>query len=80
MQTQDSPFKHWRPGNVNTVLHMRDGDKIKVNCTRFMDPSTVAAIAIVVGAGSEIISLLPIKPNSWIQLIFTALKTLFPKK
>jgi hypothetical protein len=45
-----------------------------------MDPSTIAVIAIVVGAGSEIISLLPIKPNGWIQLIFSALKTLFPKK
>jgi len=59
---------------------MRVGDKIKVNCTRSMDPSTITVIAIVVGAGSEIISLLPIKPNSWIQLIFTALRTLFPKK
>jgi methionine aminopeptidase len=80
MQTQDSPSKHWCPESVNTVLHVKDGDKIKVNCTRSMDPSTIAVIAIVVGAGSEIISLLPIKANGWIQLIFTALKTLFPKK
>jgi len=59
---------------------MRVGDKIKVNCTRSMDPSTIAIIAIVVGAGSELLTLLPIKSNSWIQLIFSALKTLFPKK
>ena len=80
MQTQDNPFRHWRPGNVDTFSHMREGDKIKVNRTRSMDPSTIAVIAIVVGAGSEIISLLPIKANGWIQLIFTTLKTLFPKK
>ena len=47
---------------------------------RSMDPSTIAIIAIVVGAGSEVLSLLPVKSNGWIQLIFSALKTLFPKK
>jgi hypothetical protein len=47
---------------------------------RFMDPSTVAIIAIIVGAGSELLTLLPVKSNSWIQLVFSALKTLFPKK
>ena len=45
-----------------------------------MDPSTIAIIAVVVGAGSEVLSLLPVKSNGWIQLIFSALKTLFPKK
>ena len=45
-----------------------------------MDPSTIAIIGIVVAAGSEVISLLPIKSNGWLQLIFSALKTLFPKK
>ena len=45
-----------------------------------MDPTTVAAIAIVIAAGSEIIGLLPIKQNTWIQLIIKALVTLFPKR
>ena len=45
-----------------------------------MDPTTVAIIWIIIGAGSEIIGMLPIKSNSWIQLILTALKTLSPKK
>lgn len=59
---------------------MKAGDKIKVNYTRSMDPTTVAAISIIVAAGSEIIGLLPIKENSWLQLILKALKVLFPKK
>jgi hypothetical protein len=42
--------------------------------------NTVAVIAIVIAAGSEIIGLLPIKSNTWIQLIFKALVTLFPKR
>ena len=66
--------------SVYTALHVKPGDKIKGNCMRSMDPTTVAAIAIVIGAGSEIISLLPIKENSWIQLIIKALKVIFPKK
>jgi hypothetical protein len=45
-----------------------------------MDPTTVAAIAIVIAAGSEIIALLPIKENAWAQLILKALKVVFPKK
>ena len=45
-----------------------------------MDPTTAAAIAILVAAGSEIITLLPIKENSWIQLILKALKVVFPKR
>ena len=45
-----------------------------------MDPSTLAIISIIVAAGSEIIGILPIKSNSWVQLILTALKTLFPKR
>jgi hypothetical protein len=45
-----------------------------------MDPTTAAAIAIIVAAGSEIIALLPIKENSWLQLIVKALKVLFPKR
>jgi hypothetical protein len=45
-----------------------------------MDPTTVAAIAIVVAAGSEIIALLPIRENGWVQLIVKVLKMLFPKR
>jgi len=45
-----------------------------------MDPTTAAAIAILVAAGSEIITLLPIKENSWVQLIIKALKVVFPKR
>jgi len=45
-----------------------------------MDPTTVATIAIIVAAGSEIIALLPIRSNGWVQLILQMLKTIFPKK
>lgn len=45
-----------------------------------MDPSTLAAVAIAVAAGSEIIGLLPIKENSWVQLIIKVLRVLFPKR
>ena len=40
----------------------------------------VAVIAIVIAAGSEIIALLPIKENAWVQLVVKALKVVFPKK
>lgn len=41
----------------------------------------VAIIAIVVAAGSEILSLTPkTKANGWIQLLMSALRTMFPKK
>jgi hypothetical protein len=45
-----------------------------------MDPNTVAIVAIIVAAGSEIIGLLPIRSNSWVQLILKALKSIFPKR
>jgi hypothetical protein len=45
-----------------------------------MDPTTAAVVAIVIAAGSEIIALLPVKENSWVQLIVKALKILFPKR
>lgn len=45
-----------------------------------MDPTTVAVVSIIIAAGSEIIGILPIKENSWVQLILKALKVLFPKK
>lgn len=44
-----------------------------------MDPTTAAVIAIIIAAGSEIIALLPIKENGWVQLIMKALKVVFPK-
>ncbi len=45
-----------------------------------MDPTTAAVIAIVIAAGSEIIALLPIKENGWVQLIMKALQVVFPKR
>ncbi len=45
-----------------------------------MDPTTAAVIAIIIAAGSEIIALLPVKENSWVQLVVKALKVLFPKR
>ena len=45
-----------------------------------MSPETLAIFAIIVAAGSEIITLLPIKENSWVQLIMKALKVMFPKR
>jgi hypothetical protein len=45
-----------------------------------MDPTTAAAIAILIAAGSEIIALLPIKENSWVQVIVKVLKLVFPKR
>lgn len=35
---------------------------------------------IIIAAGSEIIALLPIKPNNWVQLLLQALYTLKPAK
>lgn len=45
-----------------------------------MSAETVAIIAIIVAAGSEIIGLSPLKSNSWIQLLLQALKIMFPKR
>lgn len=45
-----------------------------------MEPTTLAIIAIIVAAGSEIIALLPIRSNSWVQLLLSALRSFFPKK
>ena len=45
-----------------------------------MDPTTAALIAVLVAAGSEIIALLPIRENSWVQVIMKALKIIFPKR
>lgn len=46
----------------------------------FHDPTHVAIFWIVFGAMSEIIALLPIKSNSWVQLILNAVRTLGSKK
>lgn len=45
-----------------------------------MSPETVAIIAIIIAAGSEVIALTPLKSNSWIQLLLTAARMVFPKK
>lgn len=45
-----------------------------------MNPETIAILAIVIAAGSEIIALTPLKSNSWIQLLLTAARMAFPKK
>ena len=45
-----------------------------------MDPTLVAVIAIVAAAGSEIITLLPMRENSWIQLLVKLLNVVAGKK
>ena len=45
-----------------------------------MKPETVAIIAIVIAAGSEIIAISPLRSNSWVQLLLQALKLMFPKR
>jgi len=45
-----------------------------------MTPETIAIIAIIIAAGSEIIAITPLKSNSWIQLILQALRIMFPKR
>ena len=45
-----------------------------------MDPTLVAVIAIVAAAGSEIITLLPMRENSWIQLLVKVLNVIARKK
>ncbi len=44
-----------------------------------MSPETVAIIAIVFAAGSEIIAISPLKSNSWVQLLLQAGRMVFPK-
>lgn len=41
---------------------------------------TLAIVAIVIAAGSEIIALTPLKSNSWIQLLLQAARLMFPKR
>jgi hypothetical protein len=45
-----------------------------------MDPTLIAVIAIVAAAGSEIITLLPMRENSWIQLLVKVLNVIAKKK
>ena len=45
-----------------------------------MDPTLIAVIAIVAAAGSEIITLLPMRENSWIQLLVKVLNVIARKK
>ncbi len=45
-----------------------------------MDDRTIAIIAIIVAAGSELIGMSKLKSNSWIQLGLQALRLAFPKR
>ena len=45
-----------------------------------MNPETVAVIAIVIAAGSEIIAISPLRSNSWIQLLLQAGRLMFPER
>ena len=45
-----------------------------------MDDKTVAIIAIIVAAGSELIGMSSLKSNSWIQLGLQARRLMFPKR
>jgi hypothetical protein len=45
-----------------------------------MDDKTIAVVAIVVAAGSEIIGMSKLRSNSWIQLGLQALRLMFPKR
>ena len=45
-----------------------------------MSAETIAIIAIIVAAGSEVIAVSPLKSNSWVQLALQALRIMFPKR
>ena len=45
-----------------------------------MSAETLAIIAIIVAAGSEIIGMSSLKSNSWVQLLLQALRIMFPKR
>jgi len=45
-----------------------------------MDPTTIAVVAIVAAAGSEVLTLLPIRSNSWVQLLINILNVIARKK
>jgi hypothetical protein len=45
-----------------------------------MDANTIAAIAIVVAAGSELIALSPLRANSCVQLVLQFARLAFPRR
>ena len=45
-----------------------------------MDATTIAVVAILAAAGSEILTLLPIRSNSWVQLVISVLNAISRKK
>jgi len=45
-----------------------------------MSAETLAIIAIIVAAGSELIAMSSLRSNSWVQLLLQALKIMFPKR
>lgn len=45
-----------------------------------MTDQQIAVVAIVVAAGSELIGMSKLKSNSWVQLVFQALRLMFPKR
>lgn len=45
-----------------------------------MDPTTVAIIAVLVAAASEIVALSPLKENSLAQVVLSVLLKVFPRK
>jgi hypothetical protein len=45
-----------------------------------MSPETIAIVAIVIAAGSEVIAMTPLKSNSWLQLLLQAGRIMFPKQ
>lgn len=45
-----------------------------------MSPDTIAIVAIIVAAGSELIALSPLRSNSWVQLLLQAARVVFPKR
>jgi len=45
-----------------------------------MDPTTLAVVAVLAAAGSEILTLLPIRSNSWVQLVINVLNAISRKK
>jgi len=45
-----------------------------------MDPTSIAIVAVVIAAASEVISYLPIRENGVVQVAVKILKLLFPKR
>jgi hypothetical protein len=45
-----------------------------------MDSTVIASVAIAAAAGSEIIGMMPVRENSWIQLLLKVLQIIGRKK